>query len=161
MQKITPFLWFNTNAEEAVAFYMSVFKDAKLLKTTRYTEAGPGPAGSLMTAVFELQGQQFIALNGGPAFQFTEAISFVVNCEGQDEIDELWEKLSEGGEKDRCGWVKDRFGLWWQVVPATLGELMSGSDAERTKRVMQAMLKMSKLDLRLLEEAYNQAGETV
>ena len=155
MQKITPFLWFNNNAEEAVQFYTSLFPDTKVLKMVRYTEAGPGPAGSVMTAVFELQGQQFIALNGGPVYTFTEAISFVINCESQEEVDTLWEKLSEGGEKGRCGWLKDRFGLSWQVVPTALPSLLSRGDAEGTKRVMQAMLKMNKIDINQLEEAYN------
>lgn len=161
MQKITPFLWFNYNAEEAMSFYLSLFPNSKVLKTVRYTEAGPGPAGSVMTAVFELQGQQFIALNGGPVFHFTEAISFVIHCESQSEVDTLWEKLSEGGEKGRCGWLKDRFGLSWQVVPNALPALLSAPDAEGRKRVMEAMMKMDKIDGNVLEVAYYSTAEKV
>lgn len=155
MQKITPFLWFNDNAEEAINFYTSVFKNASLKNLVRYTDAGPGPKGSVMTAVLELNGQEFILLNGGPLFQFTEAVSFVINCETQEEVNEYWEKLSEGGKKDRCGWLKDKFGLSWQVVPTALSKLLSSGDAERTKRVMQAMLRMDKIEINDLEEAYN------
>jgi predicted 3-demethylubiquinone-9 3-methyltransferase (glyoxalase superfamily) len=161
MQKITPFLWFNNNAEEAVLFYTSVFKDSRIMNMVRNTEAGPGPKGTVMTAQFQLQGQEFTALNGGPVFQFNEAVSFVVNCESQEEVDHYWEKLSEGGEKDRCGWLKDRFGLSWQVVPTALPKLLGGPDAERTKRVMEAMMKMDKLVISDLEEAYESATETV
>lgn len=157
MQKITPFLWFDNNAEEAMNFYVSVFKDAKILTVTRYGEAGPGPAGTVMTAEFQLFGQEYVALNGGPRFKFTEAISFVVNCESQEEVDNYWEKLSEGGEKSRCGWLKDRFGLWWQVVPTILAELMSDPDAQKSQRVMQAMLKMDKIEIEPLKRAH--AGE--
>ena len=154
MQKITPFLWFDNNAEEAMNFYLSIFKNSKVKTVSRYGEAGPGPAGTVMTAEFELEGQAFIALNGGPRFQFTEAISFVVNCETQEEVDEFWNKLSEGGEKSRCGWLKDKFGLWWQVVPTILGELMSDKDPEKSKRVMQAMLQMDKIEIEPLKRAH-------
>ena len=154
MQKITPFLWFDNNAEEAANFYVSVFKNAKLLKVARYGDAGPGPKGSVMTVEFELHGQEFVALNAGPSFKFTEAISFVVNCETQEEVDYYWERLSEGGEKSRCGWLKDKFGLSWQVTPTILGKLMADKDPEKSKRVMEAMLKMDKLDIEPLQRAY-------
>ena len=154
MQKITPFLWFNDNAEEAMSFYISIFKNSKVLNVARYGEAGPGPNGTVMTATFQLDGQEFVALNGGPHFKFTEAISFVVYCETQEEVDEFWEKLSEGGEKSRCGWLKDKYGLSWQIVPTVLAELYQDKDAEKTKRVMQAMLKMDKLDIKTLKQAY-------
>ena len=153
MQKITPFLWFDKNAEEAVNFYTSVFKDSKIGKVARYGDAGPEPKGSVMTATLTLFGQEFIFINGGPQFKFTEAISFVVNCESQQEIDEYWEKLSEGGEKSRCGWLKDKFGLSWQIVPTILGKLMADEDQEKAKRVMQAMLKMDKLNIDALQNA--------
>ena len=151
-QKITTFLWFNNNAEEAVNFYVSVFKNSKVLKTVRYSEVGPGPKGSVMTIDFELDGQRFMALNGGPEFKFTEAISLMVNCETQEEIDYFWEKLSEGGQKVECGWLKDKFGLSWQVVPAILPELMGRGD-EKTDRFMAAMMKMKKLDIEELKKA--------
>ena len=151
-QQITPFLWFDDNADEAVNFYLSIFKDSRLLDATRYGEAGPGPKGTIMTATFELNGQQFIALNGGPRFKFTEAVSFVVKCETQEEIDYYWDKLLDGGEPQRCGWLKDRFGLSWQIVPAQLSELFGGNDPQR---VMQAMMQMVKFDLAKLKEAYN------
>ena len=154
MQKITPFLWFDNNAEEAANFYVSVFKNSKLLNIARYGEAGPGPAGSVMTAEFELNGQEFVALNAGPTFKFTEAISFVVNCETQEEVDYYWERLSEGGEKSHCGWLKDKFGLSWQVTPTILGKLMADKDQEKSNRVMQQMLKMDKLDIEPLQRAY-------
>ena len=154
MQKITPFLWFDNNAEEAMNFYVSVFRNAKVLTVSRYGEAGPGPAGTVMTAEFELDGQEFVALNGGPRFKFTEAISFVVNCDTQEEVDYFWEKLSEGGQKSRCGWLKDQFGLWWQVVPVILAELMSDPDPEKSKRVMQSMLKMDKIEIEPLKRAH-------
>jgi predicted 3-demethylubiquinone-9 3-methyltransferase (glyoxalase superfamily) len=154
MQKITPFLWFDNNAEEAMNFYTSIFKNSKVLTVSRYGEAGPGPAGAVMTAEFELEGQEFVALNGGPRFKFTEAISFVVNCETQEEVDYFWEKLSEGGEKSRCGWLKDKFGLWWQVVPVILAELMSDPDPEKSKRVMQSMLTMDKIEIEPLKRAH-------
>ena len=154
MQKITPCLWFDRNAEEAVAFYTSIFKNSKVLNVARYGDAGPGPKGAAMTAEFELNGQQFLALNGGPRFKFTEAISFVINCETQEEVDYYWDRLSEGGEKSRCGWVKDQFGLWWQVVPTILGKLMADKDPQKSKRVMDAMLQMDKLDIEPLQRAY-------
>lgn len=158
MQKITPFLWFNNNVEEAVLFYTAVFKDSKVSNMVRYTEGGPGPAGTVMTAQFQLQGQDFIALNGGPHYTFNEAVSFVVNCESQEEVDEYWDKLTEGGEKGRCGWLKDKFGLSWQVVPTALPRLLGGSDAERTKRVMAAMMRMDKIEIKPLQEAYEGVG---
>jgi predicted 3-demethylubiquinone-9 3-methyltransferase (glyoxalase superfamily) len=154
MQKITPFLWFNDNAEEAMNFYISIFKNSKVLNVARYGEAGPGANGTVMSATFQLHGQEFVALNGGPHFKFTEAISFVVYCETQEEVDEFWEKLSEGGEKSRCGWLKDKYGLSWQIVPTVLAELYQDKDAEKTKRVMEAMLKMDKLDIKTLKQAY-------
>ena len=156
MQKITPFLWFDSNAEEAMNFYVSIFKNSKVLKVTRYGEAGPGPKGTVMTATFQLEGQQYVALNGGPQFTFTPAISFCVNCETQQEVDELWEKLSAGGEKGRCGWLKDKYGLSWQIVPSALGEMLHDKDPEKSKRVMQAMLQMSKIDIQKLKQAYDQ-----
>ncbi len=154
MQKITPFLWFDTQAEEAARFYVSVFSNSRILKTVRYGAAGPGPAGSVMTVVFELNGVQFTALNGGPMFHFSEAISFVVNCQSQAEVDTLWEKLSAGGKPDRCGWVKDKYGLSWQVVPTVLPVLLSDPDPLKAQRTMQAMLKMAKLDIAALEKAH-------
>jgi predicted 3-demethylubiquinone-9 3-methyltransferase (glyoxalase superfamily) len=154
MQKITPFLWFNDNAEEAMNFYISIFRNSKVLSVARYGEAGPGANGTVMTATFQLDGQEFVALNGGPHFKFTEAMSFVVYCKTQEEVDEFWEKLSEGGEKSRCGWLKDRYGLSWQIVPTILAELYQDKDAEKTKRVMEAMLKMDKLDIKTLKQAY-------
>jgi predicted 3-demethylubiquinone-9 3-methyltransferase (glyoxalase superfamily) len=153
-QKITPFLWFDGNAEDAINFYTSIFKDSKVVNVSRYGEAGPGPKGSLMTATFQLNGQEFMALNGGPMFRFTEAISFFVKCNTQAEIDEFWDKLSEGGEKSRCGWLKDKFGLSWQIVPPILGQLLNDKDPEKSKRVMMAMLKMSKIEIQKLEDAY-------
>jgi predicted 3-demethylubiquinone-9 3-methyltransferase (glyoxalase superfamily) len=156
MQKITPFLWFDDKAEEAMNFYVSIFKNSKRGRISRYGEAGPGPKGTVMVATFQLEGQDFIALNGGPHFKFTEAVSFVVNCETQDEVDAFWEKLSEGGEKGQCGWLKDKYGLSWQIVPTVLGELMSGPDPEKSKRVMQAMLQMTKIDIKGLKQAYEQ-----
>lgn len=155
MQKITPFLWFDNNAEEAVKFYISIFKgDSKILNIARYGEAGPGPAGSVMTVDFQLDGQEFIALNGGPHFKFTEAISFSVDCETQQEVDEFWEKLSEGGQKSQCGWVKDKFGLSWQVTPSILGKMLNDKDPMKSKRVMEAMLEMSKIEIETLKQAY-------
>jgi predicted 3-demethylubiquinone-9 3-methyltransferase (glyoxalase superfamily) len=153
MQKITPFLWYSHQAEEAMKFYTSIFKNSKELTVTRYGASGPGPEGSVMTAVFELEGQQFIALNAGPQFKFTEAISFVVNCTNQDEVDYFWERLSEGGEKSRCGWLKDKFGLSWQVVPTQLGELLSTKDRAKAERVMSVMMKMDKIIIADLEKA--------
>jgi predicted 3-demethylubiquinone-9 3-methyltransferase (glyoxalase superfamily) len=157
MQKISPFLWFDDKAEEAVNFYVSIFDGARVTNTTRYAEGGPGPIGQVMTIAFELEGQEFTALNGGPQFPFTEAISFFVHCDGQDEVDRLWAQLSEGGEEGQCGWLKDRFGLSWQVVPNVLGEMWSDPDQERAQRVMQAMLQMSKIEIKALQDAYDQA----
>jgi predicted 3-demethylubiquinone-9 3-methyltransferase (glyoxalase superfamily) len=154
MQKITPFLWFDDNAEEAIKFYKSVFKDSKIGKVARYGEAGPGPKGTVMTATFEIEGQEFIALNGGPQFKFSEAISFVVNCKTQKEVDYFWEKLSDGGEKSQCGWLKDKFGLSWQIVPTALPKMLSDRDAKRSQRVMKAMLQMKKIDIAALKRAY-------
>jgi predicted 3-demethylubiquinone-9 3-methyltransferase (glyoxalase superfamily) len=154
MQKITTFLTFNDQAEEAVKLYTSVFENSKVLSTSRYGDAGPGPKGTMMSATFQLEGQQFVALNGGPTFTFAQGISLFVNCETQAEIDELWEKLSEGGEKGRCGWLTDRFGVSWQIVPSVLGKLLTDQDAEKAKRVMAAMLQMRKLDIAGLRRAY-------
>lgn len=154
MQKITPFLWFNDNLEEALNFYTSIFKNAKVGNVVRYGKSGPGPEGTAMTATFELEGQQFMALNGGPMFRFTEAVSFFVNCETQEEVDMFWEKLSEGGQKSRCGWLKDRFGLSWQIVPSVLQKLLHDADPQRSSRVMQAMLQMDKLHIPTLQAAY-------
>jgi len=155
MQKITPFLWFDGNAEEAMNFYVSIFKNSKVLKVTRYGEAGPGPKGSVMSATFQLEGQTFFALNGGPQFSFTPAISFFVNCETQQEVDELSEKLSEGGQKERCGWLKDKYGLSWQIIPSVLGEMLGDKDPAKASRVMQAMLQKNKIDIKGLQRAYN------
>ena len=155
MQRITPFLWFDNNAEEAMNFYVSVFKNSKIKRVMRYGEAGPGPAGTVMTAEFELDGQPFVGLNGGPHFKFNEAVSFTVRCETQEEVDYYWNTLSEGGAKSRCGWLKDKFGLWWQVEPSILGELMADEDPEKAKRVMEAMLKMDKIDIEPLRRAYD------
>jgi predicted 3-demethylubiquinone-9 3-methyltransferase (glyoxalase superfamily) len=154
VQKITPFLWFDGQAEEAMNFYVSIFKNSRTMGVARYGEAGPGPKGTVMTAKFELDGQEFVALNGGPQFTFTEAISFVVNCETQQEVDEMWEKLSEGGQKSRCGWLKDRYGLSWQVVPTALVEMVQDKDPKKASRVMQAMLQMDKIDIETLRRAY-------
>jgi predicted 3-demethylubiquinone-9 3-methyltransferase (glyoxalase superfamily) len=153
MQKITPFLWFDANAEEAVNFYTSIFKSSKIKDTSRYGDSGPGPKGSVMVMTFELDGQEFMALNGGPTFKFTEAISLVVNCKNQEEVDHYWEKLSEGGQTVQCGWLKDKFGLSWQIVPTILGELMQGKDPQKRERVMKAMMQMVKLDVDGLERA--------
>jgi predicted 3-demethylubiquinone-9 3-methyltransferase (glyoxalase superfamily) len=156
-QKITPFLWFNDNAEEAVNFYTSVFKNSKIGTISRYDEASAKasgrPAGTVMTVSFELDGQDFMALNGGPEFQFTPAISLVVNCETQQEVDYFWEKLSEGGKEIECGWLQDKYGISWQVVPVALGELMKSNDSEKTGRVMEALMTMKKLDVEKLEQA--------
>ncbi len=156
MQKITPFLWFDGKAEEAMNFYTSIFKNSKIKSVTRYGEAGPGPKGTVMTGTFQLEGQDFMALNGGPHFTFSPAISFFVNCQTQQEVDELWEKLSEGGEKGRCGWLKDKYGLSWQIVPSALGEMLQDEDAEKSKRVMKAMLRMDKIDIKALKQASEQ-----
>jgi len=154
MQKITPFLWFDDKAEEAVDFYTSIFKNSKTISISRYGDAGPGPKGAVMVAKFQIEGQEFMALNGGPTFTFSPAISFVVNCKTQEEVDELWEKLSEGGAKSQCGWLTDKFGLSWQIVPTVLGELMQDKDPVKTNRVMAALMQMTKLDIEGLRKAY-------
>ena len=154
IQKITPFLWFDNQAEEAANFYTSIFKNSKVRGVTRSGESGPGPKGSVMTVVFDLEGQEFIALNGGPQFKFTEAVSFVVNCDTQEEIDEFWEKLSARGQQIECGWLKDRYGLSWQIVPNILGQLMQDKDPKKSERVMKALLQMKKLDIAGLKRAY-------
>jgi predicted 3-demethylubiquinone-9 3-methyltransferase (glyoxalase superfamily) len=156
VQKITTFLWFDNQAEEAVNFYTSIFKNSKIDSVARYGDAGPGPKGTVMTATFQLEGQQFMALNGGPEFKFTEAISFFVNCETQDEVDTLWDKLSEGGEKSQCGWLKDKFGVSWQIIPSALGQLLGDPDPRKSQNVMQAMLQMTKIDIAALRRAYEQ-----
>jgi predicted 3-demethylubiquinone-9 3-methyltransferase (glyoxalase superfamily) len=155
MRKITPFLWYDGNAEEAVNFYVSIFKNSKVVSMARYGDAGPGPKGSVMTAAFQLDGQNFVALNGGPQYKFTPAISFVVSCETQEEVDELWEKLSAGGRKDRCAWLTDKFGVSWQIVPTILSKLLQDKDPEKARRVMQAMLQMDKIDIKRLQQAYD------
>src|ERR1700682_961197 len=155
MQKITPFLWFDGNAEEAMNFYVSVFKNSKVVTVRRYGEAGPGPKGTVMTGTFQINGQEFYALNGGPKYKFTPAISFFVNCETQPEVDELWEKLSAGGRKDRCGWLTDKFGVSWQIVPTILSKFFQDKGPEKYKRVMQAMLQMDKIDIKKLKQAYD------
>jgi predicted 3-demethylubiquinone-9 3-methyltransferase (glyoxalase superfamily) len=157
MQKISPFLWFDGNAEEAATFYTAIFKNSKILKIARYGEAGPGPAGSVMIVNFQIEGQEFIALNGGPQFKFTEAISFCINCQTQEEVDYFWNKLTaDGGQEVQCGWLKDKYGLSWQVTPTILGELMSDKDTKKAQRVMQAMLQMKKIDIAALKNAYAQ-----
>jgi len=162
MQKITPFLWFDDKAEEAVNFYVSIFKNSKIGSITRYGDEGAEvsgrPKGTVMTVTFQLEGQAFTALNGGPHFKFTEAISLLVNCKTQVEVDELWEKLSEGGEQGQCGWLKDKYGLSWQIVPTVLGEMLNDKDAEKSKRVMHAMLQMHKIDIKRLKQAYERLG---
>ena len=160
MQKITPFLWFNDNAEKAVNYYVSIFNNSKVGAITTYAEeaakASGMPEGAVMTIAFQLDGQDFTALNGGPHFKFTEAVSFVVNCETQEEVDRFWDKLTEGGEEVQCGWLKDKFGLSWQIVPKVLTEMLADEDAERAKRVMRAMLQMKKIDIEKLKRAYEQ-----
>ncbi len=162
MQKITPCLWFDNQAEEAVNFYVSIFKNSKIVSVARYGEAGAEvsgrPKGSVMTIIFQLDGQEFMALNGGPIFKFTEAISLIVNCKTQKEVDRLWEKLSEGGDKNaqQCGWLKDKFGLSWQIVPTVLGEMLQDKDPKKSERVMKAMLQMKKIDIKTLKRAYDQ-----
>jgi predicted 3-demethylubiquinone-9 3-methyltransferase (glyoxalase superfamily) len=153
-QKITPFLWFDNQAEEAANLYTSIFKNSKMGTISRYGDAGPGPKGTAMTVDFQLGGQEFVALNGGPRFKFTEAISFIINCETQEEVDYFWETLSEGGERSQCGWLKDRFGLSWQVVPIILTKLLLDKDPEKAARVMNAMLQMTKIDIAKLQQAY-------
>ena len=156
MQKITPFLWFDGKAEEAMNFYASIFKNSRIGEVSRYGKAGPGPEGTVMSATFQLEGQEFYALNGGPHFSFTPAISFFVNCETQQEVDELWGKLSEGGEIQPCGWLRDKYGLSWQIIPTILGKLLRDKDAAKSQRVMQAMLQMKKIDIARLKQAYDQ-----
>jgi predicted 3-demethylubiquinone-9 3-methyltransferase (glyoxalase superfamily) len=156
MPKITPFLWFDNQAEEAMNFYVSIFKNSKALRVVRYGEAGPGPKGTVMSATFQLEGQTFYALNGGPMFSFTPAISFFVSCQTQQEVDELWGKLSAGGKEDRCGWLKDKYGLSWQIIPTALGEMLGDKDPQKAARVMQAMLQMRKIEIEGLKRAYEQ-----
>jgi predicted 3-demethylubiquinone-9 3-methyltransferase (glyoxalase superfamily) len=157
MQKITPFLWFDNQAEEAANFYVSVFPNSRILGITRYGSVGPRPPGTVMTVAFELDGQEFTALNGGPVFKFNEAVSFVVNCETQDEVDAMWRKLTDGGQEVECGWLTDRYGVSWQIVPTVLKEMLADPDPGRTERVMQALLQMKKLDIGLLKKAYEAA----
>lgn len=154
MQKITPNLWFDGQAEEAATYYTSIFKNSRIVDVKRYGEAGPLPAGTAMTVVFEIHGQEYIGLNGGPEFKFNEAVSFVVNCESQEEVDELWERLSDGGEPGPCGWLKDRYGLSWQIVPTELNKLLGDPDPEKANRVMKAMLGMGKIEVQGLRDAY-------
>ena len=156
MQKITPFFWFDHQAEQAVEFYTSIFKNSKIGTITRYGEQGPGQPGTVMSATFFLEGQEFMALNGGPEFSFTPAISFFVHCETQQEIDDLWEKLSDGGQVQQCGWLTDKFGVTWQIVPTILGQLLNDPNPQKSSRVTQAMLQMVKLDIGLLKQAYEQ-----
>jgi predicted 3-demethylubiquinone-9 3-methyltransferase (glyoxalase superfamily) len=155
MKNITPFLWFDNQAEEAAQFYTSIFPDSKIKSISRYPEGAPRPKGMVMTVDFTLKGEPFVALNGGPEFKFTEAISFVVNCSDQEEIDTYWSQLSAGGQTLQCGWLKDKYGLAWQIVPTIMGELMTDKDPEKSKRVMQAMMKMVKLDIDTLQRAYD------
>ncbi len=157
MNKITPFLWFDGQAEEAMNLYTSIFKNSKIGKVSRWGKGGPGVEGSVMSATFELEGQEFFALNGGPHFKFTPAISFFINCETQQEVDDLWSALSEGGRTDRCGWLQDKFGLSWQVVPSVLNKFLQDPDKTKAARVMQAMMTMEKLDIAGLQAAYDQA----
>jgi predicted 3-demethylubiquinone-9 3-methyltransferase (glyoxalase superfamily) len=156
MQKIIPFLWFDTQAEQAANFYISLFKDSKITGISHYGEGTPRPAGTVMTVNFQLEGQEFVALNGGPEFTFTPAISFYVDCATQAEVDQLWEKLTEGGQEVQCGWLKDRYGLSWQIIPSGLSELLNGKDPEGSRRAMQAMLQMKKIDLEIMRQAYEQ-----
>lgn len=156
MQKITPFLWFDGNAEEAVNFYTSILKNSRIVNMSRYGEGAPAPKGTVMSATFILEGQEFMALNGGPMFTFSPAISFFVKCETQEEIDTLWEKLSAGGKKERCGWLKDKFGMSWQIIPPILGEMLQDKDPQRAQRVVQAMMQMDKIDIKKLKQAYDQ-----
>lgn len=156
MQKIITFLWFDNQAEEAANMYVSLFKNSRISSVRRYGKAGPGPDGSVMSVTFQLEGQEFYALNGGPHFKFTPAISLFVNCETQEEVDQLWEKLSAGGRKDRCGWLQDKYGLSWQIIPKALGELMGDPDPQKASRVMKAMLQMDKIDVSRLREAHDQ-----
>ncbi len=155
MQKITPFLWFNDKAEDAMNFYVSIFKNSKILNVSRYGETGPLPVGTVMIANFEINGQEIMVLNGGPFFPFTEAFSLFVNCDSQQEVDELWEKLTDGGEPAQCGWLKDRYGLSWQIVPSALGQLMGSGTPQHSQRVMESMLKMNKIDVPTLQRAFD------
>jgi predicted 3-demethylubiquinone-9 3-methyltransferase (glyoxalase superfamily) len=155
MQRIVPFLWFDGKAEEAANFYVSVFKNSKVVTVTRYGDAGPGPKGSVMTCTFQLEGQDFYALNGGPQFSFTPAISLFVNCETQAEVDKLWEQLSAGGSKDRCGWLTDKYGLSWQIIPTGLGKMLGDKDPKKSANAMKAMLQMDKIDIKKLQEAFD------
>ena len=154
VQKITPFLWFDGNAEEAMNLYVSIFKNSKVVSVTRYGEAGPGPKGTVMAATFQLEGQQFYALNGGPQYKFTPAISLFVSCETQKEVDQLWDKLSAGGHKDRCGWLQDKYGLSWQIIPSMLGKMLADKNPRKSQSVMKAMLQMDKIDIAKLKQAY-------
>jgi predicted 3-demethylubiquinone-9 3-methyltransferase (glyoxalase superfamily) len=154
MPKITPFLWFDHQAEEAANFYVSIFRNSKVTDVTRYGDMGPGPKGTVMTVEFELDGQPFIALNGGPHFKFNEAVSFSVDCKSQQEVDDYWEKLTRGGQEGPCGWLKDRYGLSWQINPTVLGELLADPDPQKASRVMAAMMKMKKIEISVLEQAY-------
>jgi len=154
MQKITPCMWFDDQAEEAVNFYISIFRDSKILNVTRYGDAGPGPKGEVMYIMFQIEGQEFMALNGGPHFSFTPAISFFVNCETQEEVDELWEKLVDGGEEEQCGWLKDKYGVSWQIIPSGLVEMLYGEENEKSRRAMEAMLQMQKIDIEEIRKAY-------
>ena len=155
MQKIVPFLWFDGKAEETMNFYVSIFKNSKVVSVTRYGEAGPGPKGTVMSATFQLEGQEFYALNGGPQFRFTPAISLFVNCETQQEVNELWDKLSAGGAIQQCGWLQDKFGLSWQIIPTVLGRMLQDKNAGKAPSVMKAMLQMKKIDIRGLQQAYD------
>lgn len=157
MQKITPFLWFDNNAEEAVHFYLSIFRNSRIVNMSRWGDGGPVPKGSVMSVTFELNGQEFMALNGGPTFRFSPAISFFVKCETQKEVDEYWETLSAGGTKERCGWLKDKYGVSWQIIPNALGRFLQEKDPAKSKRVMNAMLQMDKIDIQGLQRAYEQA----
>jgi predicted 3-demethylubiquinone-9 3-methyltransferase (glyoxalase superfamily) len=155
MQKITPFLWFDGNAEEAMNFYVSIFKNSKVVSVRRYGDAGPGPKGSVMTATFQIEGQEFYALNGGPVYKFSPAISFFVDCKSQEEVDVLYDKLSAGGEKEPCGWLRDKYGISWQIIPSALGKMLGDKDPRKASNVMQAMLQMKKIDIKKLEQAYD------
>jgi len=156
VQKIVPFLWFNDNAEEAMNLYVSIFKNSKVLSVTRYGDAGPGPKGTVMSATFQLEGQDFYALNGGPHYMFTPAISLFVNCKTQEEVDDLWEKLSDG-KFEQCGWLQDKFGLSWQIIPTILGEMLGDKDPRKSQSVMKAMMQMKKIDIKALQDAYDRA----
>ena len=159
MQKITPFLWYDNQAEEAANFYVSIFKNSRVLSVVRYGEAGPGPKGSVMTVELELEGQKFVGLNGGPHFKFTEAVSFAINCEAQEEVDYFWEKLTaEGGAESQCGWLKDKYGLSWQVVPTAVIEMLKDKDPEKSERVMKAVFQMKKIDISKVKQAYEGAA---